>query len=132
MEAAMLHMAQQHAARAADLDALERLNDGYMRSISQSDVRWFDETLTHDFLNSNPDGTLVDRAAFLEQIARPCSVSGLKAEDVRIRIFGDLAIIHGRTVYRKPDGRPAAGRYTDVWSRREGRWLCMSADVTRG
>jgi ketosteroid isomerase-like protein len=95
-------------------------------------VRWFDETLTQDFLNSNPDGTLIDRAAFLEQIARPCSVSGLKAEDVRIRIFGDLAIIHGRTVYRKADGRPAAGRYTDVWSRREGRWLCMSADVTRG
>jgi ketosteroid isomerase-like protein len=59
-------------------------------------------------------------------------VSDFEAEGVRIRLLGDVAIIHGRTVYTKPDGRPGAGRYTDVWSRRRGRWLCVAADVTRG
>jgi ketosteroid isomerase-like protein len=116
---------------ADDLDTLQRLNSSYIRSVQMSDVRWFDENLAEDFINSNPDGSLVDRAQFLAQIVRPCAVSHFEAEDVRIRIFGEIAIIHGRTVYRKPDGQAGTGRYTDVYSRRQGRWLCVSADVTR-
>ena len=117
---------------ANDLETLRQLNDGYIRSVAHSDVRWFEEHLSDDFLNSNPDGTLVDRAGFLAQVARPIAVSGLGCEDVRIRIVGETAIIHARTVYRKPDGQPAAGRYTDIWQRRQGRWVCIAAHVTRG
>lgn len=80
---------------ADDLDTLQRLNSSYIRSVQMSDVRWFDENLAEDFINSNPDGSLVDRAQFLAQIARPCAVSDFEAEDVRIRIFGETAIIHG-------------------------------------
>ena len=115
-----------------DIETLELLNRNYIRSVQESDVRWFDENLTADFLNSNPDGSLVDRAGFLAQIARPVTISGLQAEDVRIRIFGDTAIIHARTAYRKPDGQPGAGRYTDIWHRKNGRWMCVAAHVTRG
>jgi len=50
---------------------------------------------------------------------------------VKIRIMGDVAIIHARTTYATPDGRAASGRYTDVWARRQGRWLAVSAHVTR-
>lgn len=116
---------------ANDLDTLRQINSGYIRSVQTSDVRWFYENLAEDFMNSNPDGSLVDRAEFLARIARPCPVSDFDAEDVRIRILGEFAIIHGRTVYRKPDGQAGAGRYTDVYSRRQGRWLCVSAHVTR-
>ena len=112
--------------------ALQDLNSSYIRSVQLSDVRWFDENLADDFLNSNPDGSLVDRAGFLAQIVLPCALSNLAAEDVRIRILGDFAIIHARTVYRKADGQPGAGRYTDVYARRAGRWLCVAAQVTRG
>jgi ketosteroid isomerase-like protein len=59
-------------------------------------------------------------------------ISNLEAHDVRIRIMRDIAIIHARTTCRKPDGRAGAGRYTDVWARQQGRWLCVSAHVTRG
>jgi ketosteroid isomerase-like protein len=114
------------------MKTLEQLNDGYIRSVRVSDVGWFTEHLADDFVNSNPDGSLVDRAAFLRQVAQPCPVADFAAEDVRIRILGDAALIHGRTVYKKPDGRVASGRYTDVWAFREGRWLCVAADVTRG
>jgi ketosteroid isomerase-like protein len=115
-----------------DIDTLERLNEGYMKSVQRSDVRWFESNLAEDFLNSNPDGSLVDRAGFLGQIARPATISNLEARDVRIRIMGDIAIIHGRTTYTKADGRAAAGRYTDVWARRQGQWLCVAAHVMRG
>ena len=116
----------------ADTDALRQLNEDFVRSVQESDVRRFEEILADDFLNSNPDGSLVDRAGFLAQIARPATISNLEARDVRVRIMGDVAIIHARTEYRKPDGQAGAGRYTDVWARRNGHWLCVSAHVTRG
>ena len=117
---------------ARDLETLRDLNRNYIRSVRVSDVRWFDENLAEDFLNSNPDGSLVDRAGFLAHIARLGPVANLEVEDVRIRMLGELAIIHARTTYTKPDGQAGAGRYTDAWARRQGRWLCVAAHVTRG
>ena len=115
----------------ADVDSLRQLNRDYIRSVQTSDVRRFDEILAEDFFCSNPDGSLVDRAGFLAQTAHPVTISKLEAHDVRVRIIGDVAIIHARTTYTMPDGRAGAGRYTDVWARRQGRWLAVSAHVTR-
>jgi ketosteroid isomerase-like protein len=114
-----------------ELQALEQLNRDYIRSVQTSDVRRFEEILADDFLCSNPDGSLVDRAAFLAQTARPVTISNLEARDVLVRILGDVALIHARTTYTLADGRAGSGRYTDVWARRGGRWLCVSAHVTR-
>src|SRR5438128_10799906 len=114
-----------------DLAALIDLNRDYMTSVQTSDVRRFDEILADDFLCSNPDGSLVDRAGFLKQTAVPVKISGLQAHDVNVRLMGDFAIIHARTTYARPDGQPDAGRYTDVWARRDGTWLAVSAHVTR-
>jgi hypothetical protein len=115
----------------AHTQALSKLNEEYIRSVATSDVQWFERTLTEDFLNSNPDGSLVNRADFLAQIGRLAAVSNLKCEDVRIRIMDAFAIIHGRTTYTKPDGQAGAGRYTDIWALRDGRWQCVAAHVTR-
>ena len=114
------------------LHELQVLNRDYVRSVQESDVKWFEAHLSDDFLNSNPDGSLVDRAGFLAQIAPPCPVSELREEDVLIRIIGDTALIHARTVYTRPDGKPGRGRYTDVWVRGPQGWRCVSAHVTRG
>lgn len=116
---------------ASDLDTLAALNRDYIESVQHSDVRRFDEILANDFLCSNPDGSLVDRRGFLEQTAKPVAIRNLRAHDVKIRLMGDVAIIHARTTYLGPGGREAAGRYTDVWARRDGRWLAVSAHVTR-
>jgi len=114
-----------------DLEALTALNEDYIRSVQRSDVKRFDEILADDFLCSQPDGSLIDRAAFLKQTARPVTISSLQAHDVNVRVMGDFAIIHARTTYRTADGQDRAGRYTDVWARRDGRWLAVSAHVTR-
>jgi ketosteroid isomerase-like protein len=118
-------------APASDDDTLLALNRDYISSVQNSDVRRFNEILADEFYCSNPDGSLVDRAAFLAQTARPVTIKGLTAEDVHIRLMGDVAIIHARTSYTKPDGTAGAGRYTDVWARRDGRWRAVSAHVTR-
>jgi len=114
-----------------DFDTLTRLNLEYVRSVEQSDVAWFERNLAPDFWNSNPDGSLIDRQGFLAQIAKRPGISDIEPHDVLVRIMGDFAIIHARTTYQTPAGK-SAGRYTDIWSRREGRWVCIAAHVTRG
>jgi ketosteroid isomerase-like protein len=115
----------------SDHQTLSGLNRDYIASVQAGDVRRFDEILADDFVCTNPDATFIDRAAFLKQTAQPVTIKDLAAADVNIRIMGDVAIIHARTTYRRPDGAPGAGRYTDVWARRGGRWLAVAAHVTR-
>jgi ketosteroid isomerase-like protein len=117
---------------ASDYAALEALNENYIRAVRESDTGWFDQYLSQDFLNSNPDGSLVDRAGFLAQIAKPTMVPDLTCEDVQIRILNDIALIHARTAYTKTDGQRGGGRYTDIWMKQSnGSWLCVAAHVTR-
>jgi hypothetical protein len=46
----------------SDLDALTALNGDYIHSVQHSNVQRFDQILAEDFLCSNPDGSLVERA----------------------------------------------------------------------
>ena len=115
----------------SDLETLAALNRDYIASVQNSDVGRFDEILSDDFLNTNPDGSLVDRAGFLKQIAPKAKIANLACHDVDIRVMGDFAIIHARTAYTLPDGRQGSGRYTDIWAKRGGKWLCVAAQVAR-
>ena len=114
-----------------DIDELTALNRDYVASVQNGDVRRFDEILAQDFYCSNPDKSLVDRTGFLKQTAVPVTIRNLVATDVKIRIMGDFAIIHGATSYTSAEGKPAAGRYTDCWAKQNGRWFAVSAHVSR-
>lgn len=113
------------------LAILHELNHHYVRSVDQADVRWFDQHLAADFMNTNPDGAVIDRAAFLAQIGRGSPVKDIREHDVTIRLFGDYAVIKARTSYKKPDGSTGAGWYTDDWQLRPEGWRCVSAHVSR-
>jgi ketosteroid isomerase-like protein len=115
----------------SDLDELTSLNRDYVASVQNCDVKRFEEILAQDFYCSNPDKSLVDRAGFLRQTAIPATIRNLVGNEVKIRILGDFAIIHSATSYTTPDGKPASGRYTDCWAKQNGKWLAVSAHVSR-
>src|SRR5690348_14747066 len=108
------------------LDTLTALTLDYFASVEKGNVKRFEEILADDFMMSTPDGSLLDKAEFLRLTAQPVTFSGLVAEDVRIRLLGDFAIIHGRFNSRTADGKPRRGRYTDNWARRDGTWVAVS------
>lgn len=115
----------------SDVDVLLNLNREYIEAVKRSDAGWFKEVLTDDFRCSLPDGSIIDRERFLDRAARPLDISNLEVHDIEVRVIGDAAIVHGRTTFSAADGRPGAGRYTDVWSRQDGRWLVAAAHFTR-
>ena len=57
-----------------DLEELTKLNKDYVDSVQNCDVKRFDEILAQDFYCTNPDKSLVDRAAFLKQTAIPVKI----------------------------------------------------------
>jgi ketosteroid isomerase-like protein len=114
-----------------DLTILRELNRAYLDSVVTGDVQKFGEILSPDFLASMPDGALLDKSEFLLTTAAPRTLERLDAHDVRIRIEGDVAIIHASTSYTTLSGKEGRGRYTDVWARRNGEWLAVAAHVTR-
>jgi hypothetical protein len=78
---------------------------------------------------SLPDFLLRDKKQFLDMMAAPRPFGELKADDVRIRLLGDFAIIHAHMTFRTADGVRRQGRYTDDWQRRDGKWLCVAANT---
>jgi ketosteroid isomerase-like protein len=113
----------------SDLETLTRLNNDVLASDQNSDVQRYEQILAEDFMCSLPDFSLVDKKKFLELIAAPRPFSELKADDVKIRLLGDFAIIHAHMTYKTADGKRREGRYTDDWARRDGKWVCVSANV---
>ena len=118
---------QTNASAQRDLDTLTALNRDYVVSVQKGDVKRLEEILADDFMCSNPDDSLLDKAEYLKLMAQPVTISGLGAENVRIRLLGDFAIIHARFNYRSADGKQRRGRYTDNWARRDGTWVAVSA-----
>jgi len=111
----------------SDIETLLELNRQYVRAAQESDTAWYADHLADDYRASNPDGSLLDRAGFLARMARPYPGSQAQTVDPRIRILGDVALVHAGLRWRKPDGSVGTGRYTDIYARRDGRWLCVSA-----
>ena len=114
-----------------DRATLISLNQDYIDAVRTSNVQRFNEILSDDFLCTLADGTLVDRSEFLRLSGQPTTALNLQAHDVRVRLLGDTAIVHAATTFSYPDGRDGRGRYTDVWARRDGRWLAVAAQFAR-
>jgi ketosteroid isomerase-like protein len=126
-------MIQTRATATEDVDVatLRDLNQAYLDSVRTGDVERFRQLLAEDFHCSTPEGMLLDKAQFLARTAEPRTLVRLTGEDVRIRVLGDVAIIHAATTYTTVTGQEGRGRYTDDWQKRGGTWVCVSAHVTR-
>ena len=116
---------------AADLETLGRLNQDYIDAVRGADAVRFEDLLANDFLCTMADGSFLDRAQFIDGVAKAAKLPSLEAHDVNIRLMGDVAIIHASTTFSLPDGQARTGRYTDIWAKRDGRWQAVAAHVTR-
>jgi hypothetical protein len=112
---------------AEDLAILEQLNLDYNNADQASDAKRFSELLAEDFVVQTP-GVTRNRDEYLEYIAKPRPFKDLALRESKIRILGDVALIHGRATYTMiADETEQEALYTDVYQKREGTWVCVSA-----
>jgi hypothetical protein len=112
---------------------LQALNESYVQAFRDADVAWYAAHLAPDYLMIAGDGALLDRAATLERFAQPTFATAMRSFPVgrvQVRRFHDVALIHAENAYELKDGRKGVSRYTDIWQRRGGRWVCIAAHIT--
>jgi uncharacterized protein (TIGR02246 family) len=115
-----------------DASLLRALNDSYVKAFRDADVAWYGAHLAPDYVMVSSDGGLWDRAAALSRFAQPTFATTMRSfsvDKVQVRRFHDVALIHAETTYRLKDDLKGVSRYTDIWHKRDGRWLCVAAHI---
>jgi uncharacterized protein (TIGR02246 family) len=116
-----------------DTRLLQALNDSYVKAFRDADVAWYGAHLAQDYVMVSGDGAQWDRAAALSRFSRPTFATSMRSfpvDKVTVRRFHDVALIHAENAYELKDGRKGVSRYTDIWQKRDGRWLCIAAHIS--
>ncbi len=114
----------------SDEETLRILNRQYVDAFLNCDVEWYRQHVTDDFICIESDGTLLEKAAFLQGNSFPHDVVSYDLLDVRVRIFGEVALIHSHGKLTRKDGRTSFSRYTDCYAKFGDEWKAISAQFT--
>lgn len=107
------------------------LERGIMDAIRDRDAKAFERVLFDDFVYRSPEGETT-RADFLKNVtAIPGRILSVEGKDLRVRLFGETAVLTGVqvAVVRTGDGKELESIvvFTDIFVRRDRRWLLALA-----
>jgi ketosteroid isomerase-like protein len=112
----------------------------WSRAFLRHDLGALSELLADDYVGIDGRGVVSDKAAELEEAkpAKPGAAApelvGEELSDVRVRVYGETAILTAVNTARFSDGREGSTiryRRTTVWVRRGDRWRCVSFHGSR-
>jgi uncharacterized protein (TIGR02246 family) len=120
-------------ADAAELQ-LRTLNHRFVNVFAARDPAFMQELTAADFRMIGADGLRVDRSTFLEALGRPGGMAGVSYDQLQVRLFGEVALLHGvfeGQLQGQGDGhRPLRLRYTDVFHWDGAQWRLVGAHNT--
>lgn len=89
--------------------------------------------LAPDWSVIHTNGETITKAQAVETCRRPeMRFASLISDQLNVRVFGDAAVVTGRTTVTTKGDRPETVRlrFTDVFIRRDGRWLVVASHAT--
>jgi hypothetical protein len=98
------------------------------------DAGVLDAMIGSQFINTEYDGEVSDKAKFLADIKDPqFKPTSLTIQDVKVNMYADAAVVvgiyHTKGMYQnKPYEH--FGRFTDTWIYSEGRWQCVASHTS--
>jgi ketosteroid isomerase-like protein len=103
-----------------------------MSAIMGKDTAALEPMLADEFVYRTHFGVEADKATFLESIKSfPVEIISLRGEELKVNVYGETAVLTGVQVAeaRPPEGEAeeSAVAFTDVFVRRDGRWLMVLA-----
>lgn len=115
-----------------DVRAAERQR---FEAMQRQDITALDTLLDEDLTYVHTGGELQSKSEFIDLIrSRGLVYESIAPTEVRVRVHGDIAIVTGRSQMRV---RSATGvssfgiRFTEVYVRRNQRWLLTAWEATR-
>jgi uncharacterized protein (TIGR03067 family) len=103
-------------------------------AIVKADVAFLERVLHEDYTHHRPSGTVENRAQYLEnRKARRVEFESLMADEIKVRVYGDTAVVTYRSTAKGKDPQGAIDeqrRWTRVFVRRDGHWQLVHAQGT--
>src|SRR5262245_54193666 len=113
---------------------LTRVLKDLFEAVIKADVAALERLLHEDYVHHRPSGTVESRAQYLEnRKARRVAFESLVADQINIRVYGDTAIVTGRSTAKGKDQRGKMNdqrRWIRVLVRQRGRWQFVHFHAT--
>ena len=97
------------------------------------DARAMEQMLDPDFVLTDYDGSVQDRAQFLASMRDKSNQLTVEvSENMKLFRHGDTVVVIGATHEKGTlKGKPYEhhGRFTDTWIKRDYRWLCIASQL---
>ena len=134
--AAILSVTAPAIGQATDAEKeVARLSQQVYEAYVKADTSFLDGALADDWMVIRPRGETSDKAQLLKELKDgTVKYEALDESDVKVRVYGDAAIVTGRLQSKvKRQGQEVGGpaRYTQVFVRQGGKWRCVATQVTR-
>jgi ketosteroid isomerase-like protein len=114
---------------------LDALNRKWMESYVNRDVAFLERHIADDYVGTFPDGTVLDKQSEIDALSSGAVIlEEMRANEMSVRVYGEAAVITGRsTIKAQVKGQDESGeyRFTDVWVKRNDRWVAVASQVTR-
>jgi hypothetical protein len=121
-------------ALADDAETVLRLDREISVATWTADPVWFEENLAEDYVLITPTGGVKSKRDIVRELSAPgMRMDPFDTSEVQLRMYGDSAVVTGRMKQKFVMGGARYTndvRYTDVYVKRKGRWLLVSAHAS--
>ena len=112
---------------------ISRLEKGMQDALLKNDTALFEKVATDDYLVINPVGIVGTKAQALAG-SQNVKMESFSADDVKVRVYGDAAVVTGRATIKgqlktgADSAQDISGqyRYTRVYVKQQGQWRLAS------
>jgi hypothetical protein len=113
----------------------KKISEAVIKELEAAEAKMFDAVLKYDpvywkdnvpndYITINADGVMQTKEQILADSARKNLFAGVsyKLFDRKIRLYGDVAIINGRSQYLMGDKILGEVYHTEIWIKEKGEW----------
>ena len=143
LSAICLALGDQESATSVKVEQeLIQLEKDWSAAVLKHDTATIDRILADDYIGIDGRGIITTKAQEIEEAkplkagdpGPPFIILSETVTDMKVRSYGDFAIVNGRVIEKiDRNGQEAEIQYrrTTVWTKRDGRWQCVSFHGSR-
>lgn len=123
---------------AGDERDLKQLTSDIQAAVVDENLAFLEGVLHPDYVHTRPNGVVSDRGQFLASVkqdeAEPnVNYDKLTSTDIKVRLYGDTAVLTGRSGIASDDATGALNgetRWTRIFLRQGGKWKLVAFQAT--
>ena len=114
---------------------LAKLSTQLTDAVLKSDTAYLASALSDDWTIIVDNGGTMDKPAYLKHFKDgDLKFEKLEKADIKVRVYGDSALVIALDTYKlfhNGHEHNATSRATEVFVKRDGKWLCVAVQLTR-